>query len=562
MATQEFAELCVLLVNDFYGPVAAKLMEILLQAENLSSKELARRSKLPHTTVLRSLVSLVQNRYVQYWTKPKSMKHTTYSANPSQIYSLVWSGQFLEVVLEENPDLGDEAAAVLKTLVTHGHMRKSNIIKHHCSLKDAQEVIVELARRNILTEVHQYDFWLHSDLMNHLMAEQHRLIGADARTLALSEVNKKLQVASMASAELNRLKELHAKQQSSLSAELDAVYAVNYSQFLIYMRRRELVALAARLVGSVSAKVYEQLLMASERNIRGLHEKRIAGPDTTVSSASLSEALKDTDLASAFVNEGFVEEGGLMKRPVVKEDPDAPASDIKRAKLNSGRPVPILHTEKISPHDLSHVELVSKHLLLLENSSVAFVIRVGDADGGHWFVPYDKAVEDLRRVTFDDVVVNSFGGESARIIRMVRETGMVDEKTLSQSTLLQQNAIRLHVSNFLSLGFLDLQEIPKGNDRVPGRSFFLWFHRAQWAHKRMTLQLYQLFAESYKTIANLRKEHATLLGKLDRLDVRDQQEEFLTNAEKDELRRVNEAQLKIYADNCMYDRFIRIFRDY
>lgn len=559
-STHNLVNLCTVLVEDMLGQFGAKIVLLLLQLGRLSAKDIARRTKFPLSAVKRALVSLVHMRLVLSWSDPNQWTATFYEADPKNIYRLMWIGQApvqmkQELAHQPVPQPIDQGLdSVLSDFIANDHFS----IEHYLAQRpDAMEKLQRLMQFGYLVPLHEFEFWPLKDIRQQSIAKHTRSINKDPTTLALSENAKKNLIDTAVKRDLD---EMHATRlagskgvASVANLTPDTILTVNYERFLLTERRKELVKFVDDRVGSVTAQVYDAVLQCVEhgRNMVQRELERVPMPANTVNSTEVLRKLQalatPLDLAGAFIGE----QDAVQVKPEPTDE--LPERGHKRMKSKIGS-ISVTPVASLSP-----LELVNQHLRLLENCNIAFLRRVGDVNGGEWFVPMADLIEDLQRFTFDDIVTELLGAPAARILRVVREYQKMDEKVLSQTSLLQSNELRIHTNNLEYFGFVDLQEVPRSNDRAPGRNIYLWFHRPTWAYTRLVEQLYGAMNKTYQRILDLRTRHKALLAKLTRVDVAGHEDELLTAQEKAELAEYSQAEQQLWAKQEQLDRHVRIF---
>lgn len=520
MVTPALVDLVFVLYEDLYGRIGAQILKLLLAKGRCTAPEIAKATGLTPTAVQRSLVSLVTNRFVLFWTRGN---RTFYYGNWKRSYSLLWIGQLVAQAPESHRH------SLLEAVVA-GILPESPVAK---SLADAR----------ILQQAVEWECWPETELLASIEGEKQHEVQHNPETMGKSEAAKRLQITVDAQRELQRIKG------SEKSPEhVSRLYEVNWNRFLVESRRHELVDFTARMIGSVTAQVYGVLLRLTEPSIENTTAVRIPTPETCVTTQQITSELSEpliSQLASVFTTPGEIKE----------------ESNAKRSKLNSGEAAK-------QPNKYNTPQLVNKHLdLLVESRLAAFVQRVGSRQGGEWFVPFDKLVGDLQQHTFDEIVAQSLGEPAARLIRFLRSTGKLDEKMLANHALLPALEIRHQMSALSFYGFADIQELARPNERSSSaaaqkRSLFLWYHRPKWAYERLLDLLYSQIGSCIVSTQQLRGRHAILLTKLAREDVQSDINQFLTEREREELAEFKNAEKDLYTTMNMLDRHVRIFRDY
>lgn len=516
MATQPFVELASRLVRDSYGDAGARVVQKLLICGGLTAPELAAKLEAPPSAVLRTLAILVHCRFVLWWNQGRK---TTYFANNFEIYAILWTGSFLES--------WPESENVLRPLLLERGMKIGDFVERH----DHREELIRLVEKGVISIARPHDFWPHTELLEQITRDQHKVLANDPMKMALSEMAKRQQIQQGTDAEVANL-------QKHADASENTYISTNWNKYLIRALTEDLVSSAARKVGNVSAKVYAVLMSSLEPALYSQKVFGKASSDACVTTASLIGKLNIDELSEAFIG---VKE---LKEPTPKRL--KPENESFAISIN-----------------LSAAEAVNHHLRLLEEAGIKFCHRVGDRGSGEWSVNFEDVCQGLKKDTLDMIIQQSFGGPAARLVRLIRSTGRMDEKMLTNKTLLPSTEIRHHMSTLHFYGLVDCQEVPRPSERnAQKRSHYLWHHRPQWAYIRTTELLYKQLSDLCDDLSNLRGNFSTLLTKLEREDVRSNPEAFLTDKEKQELLEFRRREQELIATQMRIDRCVRIFRDY
>jgi len=70
--------------------------------------------------------------------------------------------------------------------------------------------------------------------------------------------------------------------------------------------------------------------------------------------------------------------------------------------------------------------------------------------------------------------MEQYGFKGLRIIRLLYEKGKLDEKAIINLTLMNPLEVRQKLTELMSGGFVQIQEVPRSADRAPSRTFYLW----------------------------------------------------------------------------------------
>ena len=348
--------------------------------------------------------------------------------------------------------------------------------------------MTELLYNRVLLPVEDYEFMPIEDMYNKFFKQHYREITRNASTRTQSEVSKSADAMAAADKDRNDLlaekdepnyglvkrrnangfmmDNLRKHQESSAKdfiVDLEKPISVNHEKYLVILRNKDLVQVASKRVRPVTAKVYEALLSCYETKLHRCKQKIDPGEKFNVTSREILRSLKDQtlDLENSIVfysnkrrlNNGNdqtakrlrLDENGLIGN--VLDDDDIEFDDEESNENNNDKQA-----------TLSQLNL---HLDLLADSPLKFVMKEGSRADGEWFVPFDEVIENIKRITYEEILSKKYTSSATRILRVIREKGKLDEKLLSGATLLQSSTIRNLCHQLLAVGALELQEIPR-----------------------------------------------------------------------------------------------------
>ncbi|CAD6911910.1 unnamed protein product [Tilletia caries] len=149
-----------------------------------------------------------------------------------------------------------------------------------------------------------------------------------------------------------------------------------------------------------------------------------------------------------------------------------------------------------------------------------------------YVVEYAEICARLKRAALKDVVGEKFGPAAVRVIGVLLEKGKLEEKYISKLGLLSLSHTRHICARLFESSLLGLQEVPKSNDRQPGRTFFLWYVDLPSAYAWLLEGMYQTLARlGERRGEELRRERA-LVNKVERTDVAASMTALLSAGEK------------------------------
>ncbi|KAK9471417.1 RNA polymerase III subunit RPC82-domain-containing protein [Dipodascopsis tothii] len=540
-------DVSVTLLRHLYGRAAATVAETLFKHGRLTVAQIARQSKLAGPTVQRALVPLVQNRFVLFWAEAGTVH---YVASAEHIYNIVRNGLVVAYATELLPET--PANGIVKNVLLHGHVRVADFLGAHSGdeAAAAAAALLALVRRGLLEPLERHRFFPDADVYGQIFRRQ---LAAVPRSKLVSEAKREAAAHAEAQAEFDRLRRAPAPDAAlarggeRASVRADAVLAVSYAKFLVLLRNREAVALARARIGAVTAAVYQQLLGCLEPQL-----KRCAQPadEAVVTTLDVSRHLDPAIDLAVFAatsrkrksRSRSASHGRHAKRRKHADSSDSTASGSDSASA-SGTDDSSADSDDNRRAPESRLELINRHLELLAESKLGLLRRAGGKGGGEWAVDFVALADSLRRLEYERIVERRFGTVACRLLRIVRDLGRVDEKLLGQIALLQPKDIRAHLAGLHEIGCFDLQEVPKGNDRAPSRTYYLWYHKPQQAYALILQDVLKTMSRTFQRILEERARCQTLTNKLQREESK-AAEVYLSPSEKAELAALHAAEEK------------------
>lgn len=591
MPTKPLADLCRVILRDVYGELAETVVSTVFDHGRLTAKDISQFSGIPIAAVKRAIVALMQNRFLVYWMD-ESSKVVYYYDNWTQIYAVLWTGPVLTLVNDTFDD--PTAAEVVKNMLVYGHMQVSDYVgaTGEVDSEKVLQLITQLVQKRILRPLLDEEFQSKDDLYNSFFKQYKDQLRKSSQSEAAKTTNATESTEKSMrntfdvrdSPDFGMLKDSNSQASSVMSRkknnlslgkvetkkiDKDAIVAVNYEKYLVISRNRFLASVVERRIGKATAHVYRKLLQRYESKVERCSQVLERVSESNVGVGEVYMGLdQSVDIKSAIVTPPSrnkrknMAPNGSSKRQKIDgsyinmDEEDDDDFDLDAALDNDDNDFDSLEVN--GRGDLTQAD-VRKHLELLADNPMKFLTKINSTE---WFVPFEDAMKHARRLTYDEIVTNKCGNIPARLLRIIRDKGRVDEKFLSKVALLQSNDLRGHLAKLQDFGAIDLQEIPRGNDRAPARTYYLWYHDPQRAYLHLLHDTYCTQERLYSRMLFEKKEQSILLSKLEREDVKGNEEAFLSTQEKKELRVLRQKEEKLLAQIWRLDEIVKVFRDY
>ncbi|KAI0182137.1 RNA polymerase III subunit RPC82-domain-containing protein [Hypoxylon sp. FL1284] len=384
-----------------------------------------------------------------------------------------------------------------------------------------------------------------------------------------------------------------------LLEELDTVLRVNYDKCTVELRNLRLKQYAEDFIGTVTAQVYETLLGVLSKKIpRCQVDKSIeveeddddsfTGPRVTTQ--EVFEQLSPT--IDVFAGIGFPQEDtiDIRRAEKIRRYPPQLKGSTLRRELEEGEEIvgsddedydhsgeaaanfshhgqngfadDNAQTDDGVPVGAHRLHQMRQHLLVLAESKQGFVRHCGAHDFGEWTVDFEPLMQHLRFAELDTIIENRFGRQGLRLTRILREKGKLDDKTLPSLALMKKSDVHVKMVEMQMAGFLDVQEVPRDNNRAAARTIFLWYFDLD---RTLQLMLDNSCKSMVRCLVRLdveRRKRKDLLTTAERKDVRGREEEMLTGEKYNEYVEFLEMEKKFLGQIMRLDDIIAVLRDY
>lgn len=211
----------------------------------------------------------------------------------------------------------------------------------------------------------------------------------------------------------------------------------------------------------------------------------------------------------------------------------------------------------------SSMSSIKQHLHLLAEDEHEFV-RLTDKDNGlvEWSVDFSALSRQLRQYELERTITARFGTLATRMVRIFLDKGKLDEKQISNLALIHQKQMRAALTVMHEAGHLELQEVPRDNNRQPSRTMFLWYFDPERCRHLVLEQTYKAMARCLQRVKVERLAIQTLIDKAERTDVVGKEDQYLSVDERVVLSRWREKEERILGEVGRLDELVGVLRDY
>jgi DNA-directed RNA polymerase III subunit RPC3 len=326
---------------------------------------------------------------------------------------------------------------------------------------------------------------------------------------------------------------------------------VNYPKLDVVFRNRRLVDLAAESISPVTAKVYETLLRLIEyrtQRCRDTAELPREGEEGESFSVSITMQRLLNEIDPHLDLPGSI---GPSTNPQLTN------KNNKRALMNG---VNDDHDDNGITTTKSHD--VDQHLQLLAQPPYKLCTRHSQGTVPNWIVEFRRLARELRHLEIERIVGIKFGRIALRLIRILLARGKIDEKRLQELSLVSQKDLRQILAQMQESGYVDLQEIPKDAQRMPSRTVFLWVYDPDRVGRNLLHDTYKAMSRCLQRLRFERSRLKDFLDKTERLDLRENLDKYLSDAEKKALHEWREKEALILGEVFRLDDLVAVLRDF
>ncbi|CAF9927858.1 MAG: hypothetical protein GOMPHAMPRED_004530 [Gomphillus americanus] len=204
----------------------------------------------------------------------------------------------------------------------------------------------------------------------------------------------------------------------------------------------------------------------------------------------------------------------------------------------------------------AHLKILTEHRLLNYHPPGTYDLK---SEG--WSVPLVALSHRLRLSEIDTTICTQFGADALRIVKALRKQGKLDEKALIGLVLMDSKAMRSRLSAMHTAGYVELQELPRDNNRAPSKTIYLWFFDEDRCAHQMQQDYYQAMSRCLQRLRVERERASDVLTKSQRSDVQGREQEFLVGDEWDRLQKWGEVEERLLGQVGRLDDGILLLRD-
>ncbi|QPG73834.1 hypothetical protein FOA43_001149 [Brettanomyces nanus] len=246
------------------------------------------------------------------------------------------------------------------------------------------------------------------------------------------------------------------------------------------------------------------------------------------------------------------------KRPMNALDSDVPP---KKAKLEvtESEENDDIEFESTTTTDSNNevLTLILQHLKLLTTDDNIPFLR--ETSPGVFYIPFTELVPEYTKHTFKQYIKHIMDPACLRIYNYIEERHLTDEKMLAKHILIKESDIRTHLNKMQKLRLVEVQEIPKTQDRSAIRANFAFRVKYRNGLEVFKNSLIFNMGEVLDSLDDIRMDNKILLDKVSRADVKGKEQELLLTSELVQLQKFYEFERQALAKFCRLRSSLDVF---
>ncbi|KAJ6606563.1 RNA polymerase III subunit RPC82-domain-containing protein [Mycena vulgaris] len=528
MADAQTARLCTQIIRSQFGPLTANVASVLLTRGRLTLPQVVRFTSLRARTVRASVLVLVQHNVL--WHAHSEDEGEVLEVNIEECLLRLRFGRF---VWQAGQIFGNAGAEIVQLILDHGKLRPPDIISELTAATVYSQALHALVTAAYLKP---------STILSHISPRDKRIRyeGEEKAKIAGFPTAKELREArESAEARLKReeeeaekvgLKRKAKEQNGPRSAKRKAVeeedvvdptvyFRVNCDKFNVHIRNTLVVKAAKERFNDGAALVLKTTLQVTESKQKDVSDVR-------------TEPVSVSNIAVSLSDQGDLSSGLILKTKSPSNT--ACIKDYLGMLSCADNPTPAGRAAAFLSFGASKVQ-----------------------------VEFETICKRLRRRVLESVTRERHGPEGVRILRLLLDTGKMDEKQISKVVMIPGKDVRPLLALMSAESLISTQEVPKSADRNPARMFYLWHVDLQKAYS-------VILGNLYKTLYNIgvrrqaEREEPMLkavLEKRERSDVSQDEAGLMSRLELDMIKEWEDKQEKLTVLEMRVEESVFILRD-
>ncbi|KAF9072978.1 RNA polymerase III subunit RPC82 helix-turn-helix domain-containing protein [Rhodocollybia butyracea] len=535
MADLHTTNLCVEIISTHFGSLTAKVAQILLNRGRLTVPQLVRFTSLKPRIVRNILLILIQQNIVWHAkSETDGSGDEILELNADECLMRLRFGTF---VYQAEELFGVAGGEIVQLILDHGKLTPPQILQRLNPNEGKSPIVYSQALHKLVTLRYLKPSTVSSHIsprdkrMQYEAEEKAKISGfptskqlreakeiADGRLKVEAEEAEKIGLKRKAKTQLpltKKRKTTSAAEEEDMVVDESVHFRVNFDKFNIHSRNALIEKTVQERYNAGAALVMRAILNITEGSQTSVTDVRSEPISISNIVLHLSSEEDEETLISGLIQPSsrLMSSGTCIK-------------EYLGLLSNADNPTP-----------------AGRAGAFLELSS-----KGGGGGGGKVLVLFDIIARRLRRQVLESVARERHGAEGVRVLRLLMDTGKLDEKQISKMAMMPQKDVRPLLAGLSASSLVSTVEVPRSADRNPTRTIYLWQVDVPKAFSHILNVLYKtLYNISARRRAQVDNDlHLVgVLEKCERSDVSEDVEGLLTPHENERLKVWKEEEEKL-----------------
>jgi len=178
-----------------------------------------------------------------------------------------------------------------------------------------------------------------------------------------------------------------------------------------------------------------------------------------------------------------------------------------------------------------------------------------------YIVDFPQLIRFMRDMELNFYLLETFGPEGHRLLRLLQQLGKMEEKQLPYIALMKQKDIRTKLAEMQMAGMVDIQGIPRDAGHTNARMIFLWHFDEDRVKAILLDKIYKAMSRHIQRLDIERRRASGIIALSQRSDVLSGRV-ALTDTQMKLLSEFRDKESKFIVQLARLDGLVAIFRDY
>ncbi|GAX83075.1 hypothetical protein CEUSTIGMA_g10501.t1 [Chlamydomonas eustigma] len=199
----------------------------------------------------------------------------------------------------------------------------------------------------------------------------------------------------------------------------------------------------------------------------------------------------------------------------------------------------------------------------IAHDALELISFAGNGAGGEQYtINTGRILELVRLKQVEAVIRDRFGSSGLRIFRLLLLRGQLEQKQVTDFSMLAPKETRELLYRMLRGGFLAMQDIPRTSDRAPSRTFYTWRANYEGAGQQLAGELYAAAGRVWARLRHELDKERELLDLIEDARRTGELQFSLTDTQRQTIGRLKKISDALETSLMQLDEMIAVFNEY